>query len=143
MWELNGERLVCEKGESMPTTPEAVFHYEVQRSGDESTGSVTTVTCHGRLVTETSGQIKQLVKPLIPMGRRIVLDLTDVRHAEGSGIMVGLKVSAITEGYCRLELFHPPSRTRKSRGLRNLKQLFLSRWRPSLQKGFSSLVTEY
>jgi hypothetical protein len=143
MWELNSERLVCEKGESMPTTPAAVFHYEVQKSVDENTGSVTTITCHGRLVSETSGQIKQLVKPLIPMGRRIVLDLRDVSYAEGPGIMVGLKVSAIAEGYCRLELFRPPSRTRKSRGLRNLAELFSSRRRPSLPKGFSSLVTEY
>ncbi len=129
----------------MPIAPEAVFHYEVQKSGDESTRSVTTITCHGSLVSETSGQIMQLVKPLIPMGRRIVLDLTDVSYLDGSapGQTVGLRVSAVKEGYCRLELFQPPSRTKRPRGLLNLTQLFSSRRRPSPPAGFPSLVTEY
>jgi hypothetical protein len=92
----------------MPTTPEAVFHYEVQKSGDENTCAVTTITCHGRLVRETSGQIKQIVKPLIPMGHRIVLDLT------------------VKEGFCRLELFNPSPRERKPGRLSSLTQLFSS-----------------
>jgi hypothetical protein len=50
----------------MPTKPDAVFHYEVEKSGDGSAGTITTITCHGRLVSENSGQIKDLVKPLIP-----------------------------------------------------------------------------
>jgi anti-anti-sigma factor len=112
----------------MPTTPEPVFHYEVQKSGDENTGAVTTITCHGRLVSETSGQIKQMVNPLIPMGRRIVLDLTDVSFLDssGPGTLVGLKVSAVKEGFCRLELFNPSPREKKPRRLSSLTQLFSS-----------------
>ena len=112
----------------MPTTPEAVFHYEVQKSGDENTGAVTTITCHGRLVKETSGQVKQMVKPLIPMGRRIVLDLTDVSFLDGSGSgsLVGLRVSAVKEGFCRLELFNPSPREKKPGRLSSLTQLFSS-----------------
>ena len=64
----------------MPATPEAVFHYEVQKSEDETAGPITTILCHGRLVSETSGQLKEVVKPLIPLGGRIVLDLTDVSY---------------------------------------------------------------
>jgi anti-anti-sigma factor len=110
----------------MPTTPEAAFHYEVQKSGDENTGAVTTITCHGRLAKETSGQVKQMVKPLIPMGRRIVLDLTDVSYLDGSGSMVGLRVSAVKEGFCRLELFNPSPREKKRGRLSSLTQLFSS-----------------
>jgi anti-anti-sigma factor len=84
----------------MPTTPEAVFHYEVEKSGDETIGPITTILCHGKLVSETSGQVKEVVKPLIPLGGRIVLDLTDVNYMDSSalGALVGLKVSAIKEG---------------------------------------------
>jgi anti-anti-sigma factor len=84
----------------MTTGAEPTFHYEVQKSGDESTGTVTTIICHGRLVSETSGQLKETAKPLIPLGGRIVLDLTDVNYMDSSalGALVGLKVSAIKEG---------------------------------------------
>jgi anti-anti-sigma factor len=98
----------------MPTTPEAVFHYEVEKSGDETIGPITTILCHGKLVSETSGQVKEVVKPLIPLGGRIVLDLTDVSYLDSSGLgtLVGLKVSAVKEGYCKLELVNlsPPGK---------------------------------
>jgi anti-anti-sigma factor len=112
----------------MPATPEAVFHYEVQKSGDETTGPITTIVCHGRVVSETSGQIKEAVKPLIPLGGRIVLDLTDVNYLDSSGLgtLVGLKVSALKEGYCKLELVNLSARVRELLRLSNLTNLFAS-----------------
>jgi anti-anti-sigma regulatory factor len=112
----------------MPTTPEAVFHYEVQKSGDETTVAVTTITCHGKLMSETSGQMNQMLKLLIPMGHRIVLDLTDVSYQDHAGLetLVGLKVSAVKEGFCKLEFFNPSPREKKPRRLRGLTQLFSS-----------------
>ena len=112
----------------MPAIPEAVFHYEVQKSGDAASGPVTTIFCHGRLVSETAGQIKEVVKPLIPLGGQIVLDLTDVSHLDSSGLgtLVGLKVSAVKEGYCRLELVNLSSRVKELLRLSNLTQLFAS-----------------
>jgi anti-anti-sigma factor len=112
----------------MPTTPEAVFHYEVQKSEDEVNGAVTTIICHGRLVGENSSQIKELVKPLIPLGGRIVLDLTDLAHLDSSGLgtLVGLKVSALKEGYCKLELVNLSPRVKELLRLSNLTQLFSS-----------------
>ena len=109
----------------MATTPETVFHYEVEKSEEESTGPVTTILCHGRVVSETSSQLKELVKPLIPHGGRIVLDLTDVSYVDSSGLgmLVGLKVSAIKEGYCRLELMNLSSRVKELLRLSNLTQL--------------------
>src|SRR5271167_133693 len=108
------------------TTPEAIFHYEVEASEDESAGPLTTVICHGRVVSETAGQIKEFVKPLIPKGGRIVLDLTDVSYLDSSGlgILVGLKVSAVKEGYCKLELVNLSPRVKELLSLSNLTRLF-------------------
>ena len=112
----------------MATTPEAVFHYEVEKSQDESIGPVTIIICHGRVVSETSGQLKEVVKPLIPLGGRIALDLTDVSYMDSSGLgaLVGLKVSALREGYCKLELVNLSPRVKELLRLSNLTQLFSS-----------------
>ena len=112
----------------MTTTPEAVFYYEVQKSGDENTGPVTTIICHGRVTSETASQLKEVVKPLIALGGRIVLDLTDLSYMDSSGLgaLVGLKVSAIKEGYCKLELFNLSPRVKELLRLSNLTQLFSS-----------------
>jgi anti-anti-sigma factor len=112
----------------MPTGAEPTFHYELQKSGDESTGTVTTILCRGRLVSETAGQLKEAVKPLIPLGGHIVLDLSDVNYMDSSalGSLVGLKVSAIKEGYCRLELLNLSPRIKELLRLSHLTQLFSS-----------------
>ena len=74
--------------------------YEVELSGDN-----TLIKCHGSIVSETAGELKQLVKPMIPKRRRIVLDLTGVNFVDSSGLgtLVGLKVSAGSAAYCTLE----------------------------------------
>ena len=112
----------------MATAPNAVFNYEVEKSEDEGAGPVTTIICHGRVVSETAGQLKELVKPLIPQGGRIVLDLTDVNYVDSSGLgsLVGLKVSALKEGYCKLELVNLSARVKELLRLSNLTQMFAS-----------------
>jgi anti-sigma B factor antagonist len=111
----------------MTTTPEAVFHYEID-SKDEPTGPVTTIVCHGRVISQTSEQLKEVVKPLIPKGGHIILDLTDVNYMDSSGLgtLVGLKVSAMKEGYCKLELVNLSARVKELLRLSNLTQLFSS-----------------
>jgi len=58
---------------------------------------VTLVKCHGKLVSETAGELKEVVKPLILEGGRIILDVGDVNHVDGSGFgaLVALKATAI------------------------------------------------
>jgi anti-anti-sigma factor len=109
-------------------TTETAFHCEVKTEPNEAIGPVTSVICHGRVVSETSGQLKEAVKPLIPAGGRIVLDLTDVTYMDSSGLgtLVGLKVSALREGYCKLELVNLSSRVKELLRLSNLTQLFAS-----------------
>jgi anti-anti-sigma factor len=82
------------------------FHCDVERSPDDEKGNkVTTVRCHGKLVGDKAGEIKGIVRPLIPLGGRIVIDLGDVIFLDSSGLgaLISLKVSAINQGLCILE----------------------------------------
>lgn len=111
----------------MSTTPEADFHCEVEVSEQDGVPS-SMVICHGRLVSDTANQLKELVKPLIPKGGSITLDLTDVSYLDSTGLgtLVGLKVSAIKEGYCKLELINLSPRVKELLRLSNLTQLLTS-----------------
>ena len=84
------------------------FHCELEKSKDEDENGnqVTTIKCHGELVSNTAGGMKELVRPLIPLGGRIIIDLGDVKHLDSAGLgaLVGLKASAIKQGQCILEL---------------------------------------
>ncbi len=112
----------------MSTAPRPSLQYEVENSTDELNNAVTTVKCHGRIVSDTAGQLKEVVKPLIPQGGRILLDLTDVEHMDRSGLgtLVGLKASAINAGYCRLELVNLSPRIADLLRITKLTQLFAS-----------------
>jgi anti-anti-sigma factor len=112
----------------MSTAPRASFSYEIEKSTDESKNAVTTIKCHGRIVSDTAGQVKEVVKPLIPLGGRILIDLTNVEHLDSSGLgtLVGLKASAVNAGYCRLELVNISPRVAELLRITKLTQLFSS-----------------
>jgi anti-anti-sigma factor len=77
------------------------FHWELEKSKDkdENGNQVTTIKCHGDLVSDNAGEIKELVRPLIRLGGRIIIDLGDVKHLDSAGLgaLVGLKASAIKQ----------------------------------------------
>jgi anti-anti-sigma factor len=112
----------------MAVAPQDVLYFEMEKSEAETGVPVTTIICHGRLVSETAGQLKEAIRPLIPQGGRIILDLTDLNYMDSSGLgtLVGLKVSALREGYCRLELINLSPRVADLLRLSNLTQLFSS-----------------
>jgi anti-sigma B factor antagonist len=112
----------------MGTAPRGSLHYEIEKSRDELNNAVTTVKCHGRIVSDTASQLKDAVKGLIPEGGRILIDLTDVEHVDSSGLgtLVGLKASALNAGYCRLELVNLTPRIADLLRLTKLTQLFAS-----------------
>jgi anti-anti-sigma factor len=87
-----------------------------------------TVHCRGRLVNQTGGELREVVKPLIPQGGTIVIDLTDVNFMDsmGLGTLVGLKVSALNEGYCTLRLVNLTPRIQELLRLTQLTSLFSS-----------------
>ena len=102
------------------------FSCEVEKTGDAATGRVIEVTCHGRLISGTSGVIKDAVKPLIADGGRIIVDFDDVSYVDsmGLGTLVGLKVSAMGAGYCTLEFINLSQRIQELLRLTNLTELF-------------------
>jgi anti-sigma B factor antagonist len=104
------------------------FHYEIEKSEDSQSGTLTTITCHGRLVAGHSGEISDLVRPLLPLGGRIVIDLGDLHYLDSSGLgaLVGLKVSAIKQGFGTVELVNMTPRVLELLHLTNLMQLFSS-----------------
>jgi anti-sigma B factor antagonist len=110
----------------MTTEHGTAFHYEIVETEDESKYRTTTIHCHGRLVSENTAQIRELVTPLIHRGGRIVLDFTDLEYLDSSGLgaLVGLKVSAINRGLCVLELVNLTPRIKKLLSITNLLQLF-------------------
>jgi anti-anti-sigma factor len=106
------------------------FHCEVEKSKekDKHGNQVTAVTCHGRLVSETASAVKEVVKPLIPLGGRIVVDLGDVTQLDSSGLgaLVGLKASAINQGLCILEFANMTPRVLELLRITRLTQMFSS-----------------
>lgn len=103
------------------------FRYEIENSGvDQEGNKVTTVKCSGRLVSDSAGEFKEAVRGLIAQGGRIVLDLADVTLVDSSalGALVGLKVTAIKQGYCRLELTNMTPLIKDLLRTTNLTQMF-------------------
>jgi len=106
------------------------FHCEVEKSNDkdEHGNRVTTVKCHGRLVSDTASELKEVARPLIPLGGRIVIDLGDVNYLDSSGLgaLVGLKASAIKQGLCILEFANMTPRVMELLRVTRLTQMFSS-----------------
>jgi anti-sigma B factor antagonist len=109
-------------------TTQNAFHCDIHSSTDENGHKHVTVHCHGRLVNQTSGELRDAIKPLIPQGGKIVVDLTDVNFMDsmGLGTLVALKVSAINEGFCTLTLVNLTPRIQELLRLTHLTSLFSS-----------------
>jgi anti-anti-sigma factor len=86
------------------------------------------VRCHGRLGHQTAGELRDTVKPLIPQGGSIVIDLSDVNYMDslGLGTLVSLKVSALNEGYCTLKVANLTPRVQELLRVTHLTNLFSS-----------------
>jgi anti-anti-sigma factor len=72
--------------------------------------------------------VKDLVKPLIAQGGRIVLDFADLEYLDSSGLgaLVGLKVSALHQGLVKLELENLSPRIKELLKMTNLLGMFSS-----------------
>lgn len=108
-------------------TTRDMLHCDVENAKDDEFGNkVTIVRCHGRLASETSGDLKAVVKPLISNGGRIILDMSNINHLDSSGLgtLVGLQASAIKQGYCKLELDNMAPRILELLRITNLTKMF-------------------
>jgi anti-anti-sigma factor len=102
------------------------FRYEVDKSGEGMEGRVSKVICHGSLVNQTSSDLRDAVKLLIEDGGQITLDFKDVSFIDslGLGTLVGLKVSAVGNGYCTLDFEHLSPRVQELLAMTKLTEVF-------------------
>jgi anti-sigma B factor antagonist len=108
------------------TAPDSAFRYEITDSEDANKYVTTTITCHGRLITQNKEELRALVHPLIQRGgRRIVLDFADLDYVDSSGLgaVVGLKASAISKGLCTLQLVNLTPRVKQLFSITNVLQM--------------------
>ncbi len=110
----------------MATASDALFHFDVQETRDDQDWRVFTVTCHGRLTSATGQSLHDAVKELIDQGGHILIDCADVPFVDSSGlgVLVGLKVSAVSKGYCTLELVNLSPRLSDLLNLTKLTSIF-------------------
>jgi anti-sigma B factor antagonist len=80
--------------------PPGSFRYEFEIMDDsrevpDSGGKITTVRCHGHLVSETRSQLERMFRET-PFRGRIVIDLGDVNYVDSAGLgaLIRLKLSA-------------------------------------------------
>ncbi len=99
-----------------------VLTIEVEQCPD----SVALVRCHGKLVAGVTDVLLSGVRPLLPDHKRIVLDLSDLKHTDsmGLGALVRLYVAAKSAG-CSLELTHLSQQIRNLLGLTHLLDVFV------------------
>lgn len=110
-------------------TAKPVIHFDIEESLGKYGSRVTSIKCHGRLISESVKEIRELVKPLIQAGRRrIVIDCSDLQSLDSSGLgaLVSLKVSAINKGLVTLELVNLSPRLSELLKLTSLTGLFAS-----------------
>ena len=100
---------------------------KANKSSDDA-GEGTWVICEGELVAGNTDTLKEVVRPLIAEGGRVVVDMEAVSYIDsmGLGSLVGLKTSAAKAGNCHLEftnLSHRVQHVVRITGLANLFQL--------------------
>ena len=83
------------------------------------------VRCSGRLTGDSTDVFRDEVKAQIPLTRRIILDFTDLKHIDSTGLgaIVRVYVSARADG-CDLQLVNLTPGIRKLLGLTNLFSVF-------------------
>ncbi len=83
------------------------------------------IRCAGRLTSESAEQLREEFMRVLPGAQRIVLDLTDLRHMDSSGLgsLVRLYVSA-KSAKCELQLVNLNQRVKELLGLTNLLSMF-------------------
>jgi anti-anti-sigma factor len=104
------------------TAAPPVFTFEVEPCPD----SVAIVRCHGKLVAGVTGVLIDGVRPLFADHKRVVLDLSDLKHTDsmGMGALVRLYVAAKSAG-CSLELAHLSKQIRHLLGITHLLDVFV------------------
>ena len=88
-------------------------------------GNVAVVRCQGRLVAGVTDILYSRVSDLMPNYKRIVLDLSELKHTDslGLGTLARLYVSAKSAG-CSLELMHLSKQIQHLLGITHMLSVF-------------------
>ena len=107
--------------QTAPTAPAPVLTIDIKRC----THNTAIVYCHGRLVAGATDVLAAGVCQLLPDSKRIILDLTDLKHTDsmGLGALVRLYVSAKSAG-SSLELVNLSKQIQHLLGLTNMLSVF-------------------
>ena len=131
---MKSESVVFASGEVGPLTTAGTFRYEVEKAENDQYGNmVTTVKCHGKVTSQTAWELREAVKPLLALGGRVIIDLNGVNYLDSSGLgtLVGLKLTALKQGYCILEFANMTPRILELLRISNLTQILSSSQSPS------------
>ena len=90
-----------------------------------TTPDAVVIRCTGRLTADYTDDLRAEFMRALPHAKRIVLDLTDLRHMDSSGLgtLVRLYVSA-KSAKCELQLVNLNAQIRHLLGLANLLAVF-------------------
>jgi anti-sigma B factor antagonist len=85
----------------------------------------TLVRCTGKITSTSSGTLQTTIRGLIPEGKRVVLDLTDVNYMDSSGLgaLVGVYLSAKRQ-HCELKLINLNQRLKELFRITRLGSVF-------------------
>jgi anti-anti-sigma factor len=100
--------------------PTPDLNLEVVKTPEE-----TVVHCTGRIISSTLQQFQDTVRGLIPETKRIVLDFTDLRYIDSSGLggLVGIYLSA-KRSNCELKMINLGERIKELLRLTQLAKIF-------------------
>jgi anti-sigma B factor antagonist len=90
-----------------------------------STADEIVIRCTGRLTSDYTDDLRNEFMRVLPGAKRIVLDLSDVRHMDSSGLgtLVRLYVSSKSSN-CEMQLVNLNQRIKELLGLTNLLSVF-------------------
>ena len=109
-----------------PALPIPALTIEVQRFSEAvAPGGCALVKCHGRLVAGQTQVLLNAVTPLLRENKRVILDLSDLKHTDsmGLGALVKLYVTSKSAG-SSLELKNLSQQIQNLLGMTNLLDTF-------------------
>jgi|ERR1700739_859406 anti-anti-sigma factor len=90
----------------------------------QSTPEETTIVCTGKIMSDTASYLQEIVQPLIPRTKRILLDLTNVEHMDSSGMGMLVKLWISTKrADCELKVIHLNERIKDLLRISNLSKI--------------------
>ena len=89
-----------------------------------STAEETTIVCTGKIMSDTAPYLHEIVQPLIPRTKRILLDLTNVEHMDSSGMGMLVKLWISTKrADCELKVINLNERIKDLLRISNLSKI--------------------